>query len=278
MTSPSALEWTSQFMTGLPLPGQLLTLPIPLSHPCESTNPTWGLCSLQAPLTGGKLMGNEGAFALEPLDLELKLMLPLVVAAVPLDLGIQPPVVEFPGVGHQVMEPLSGAHEEPVVPYQHGLDWLIDDLSGGGIEGGDVHVLICILTCEEVSLAVIAMAHPLGLHLEAIGDGDEGCDLTLIGLKIVGTHGFILMLVLCKLSTDLIEAFLSGIDLPLEVLDLLSMVFVMLVKGLKEAIDEAPQVFRGHLKDSQRSGRGSWGEGEREVGGILGFFDRWWYR
>ena len=81
-------------MVGSPPPGQLLTLPTPLSHVFESMNPTWGLRSLQAPLTGGQLVGDEGALSLELLDLELELALPLVVAAVSLNLSVQPPIVE----------------------------------------------------------------------------------------------------------------------------------------------------------------------------------------
>ena len=88
MTSPSALEWTSQSMTGSPPPSYLLTLPvIPLSHAFELTNPTWGLRSFQAPLTGGKAVSDKGMLTLESLNLELELALLLPVMAVLLDLG-----------------------------------------------------------------------------------------------------------------------------------------------------------------------------------------------
>ena len=109
-------------------------------------------------------------------------------------------------------------------------------------------------------MAVIVTVHPLGLHLKTIGDRDKGCDLALIGFEIVGMHGFVLLFILSEATTDLIEAFFGSINPPLEVLDLLSVVFVPLVEGLEEAIDEAPQIFRGHLKNGQCSGRGSWEE------------------
>ena len=101
-------------------------------------NLTWGLHSLQAPLTGSKAVSDKGVLTLEVLDLELELALLLPVSAVPLDLGIQSPVVELPGVGHQIVVPLRGANKEPVVPDRHGFDRLVDDLSGGGVKGGDV--------------------------------------------------------------------------------------------------------------------------------------------
>ena len=258
MTSPSTLEWTSQSMTGSPPPSYLLTLPAtPLSHAFESTNPTWGLRSLQAPLTGGKVVGDEGALPLEPLDLELELSLPLVVAAVSLDLGVQSPVVELLGVGHQVVVPLRGADKEPVVPDRHGLDRLVDDLSGGSIERGDVHFFICVAPCEKVGLAIIATVHPFGLDLESLCNGDECGNLALIGLEIVGAHRFVLLLVLGKASTDFIETSFGGIKPPLKVLDLFGMVLVAFVEGAEEAIDKAPQIFRGHFEDSQRCGCGS---------------------
>ena len=245
MTSSSALEWTSQSMTGLAPPGQLFgVLVIPLSHAFKLMNPTWGLHSLQVPLTGGKVVGDEGVLTLEPLNLELQLTLPLIVAAVSLDLSIQSPIVELPGVSHQVMEPLSGSHEEPVIPDQHGLDQLVNDLSGGGMEGGDIHILIALTTCQEISLAIVVMAHPLGLHLEAVSDGDEGSDFTLIGFKIVRVHGCVLLFILCKLSTDLSKALLSSLKPPLEVLDLLHVIFVMLIEGVEEAIGKALQVLK----------------------------------
>ena len=143
MTSPSALEWTFQSMVGTSPPGYLLTLlVIPLSQVFELTNPTWGLHSLQTPLTGGKAVSNKGALTLEALNLKLELVLLLLVLSVLLDLSVQSLVVELLGVSHQVVVPLRGADKEPVVPDQHGLNWLVDDLSGEGIEGGDVHVLI----------------------------------------------------------------------------------------------------------------------------------------
>ena len=59
-------------MVGSPLPGQLLGPPLvtPLSQAFESTNPTWGLRSLQVPLTGGKVVGDKGTLTLKLLNLE----------------------------------------------------------------------------------------------------------------------------------------------------------------------------------------------------------------
>ena len=93
-------------------------------------------------MTGGKAVHNKGALGLEALDLALELLLLLPVSAVSLDLGVQSPVVELLGVGHQVMVPLGGADKEPVIPDWHGLDRLVNDLGGGCVKGGDVHVLI----------------------------------------------------------------------------------------------------------------------------------------
>ena len=45
------------------------------------------------------------------------------------------------------------------------------------------------MTSEEVNLAIIVMAHPFGLHLEAIGDRNEGSDFALCGLKVIGIRG-----------------------------------------------------------------------------------------
>ena len=122
------------------------------------------------------------------------------------------------------------------------------------------------------------MAHPFGLHLEAVSDWNEGCDLALIGFEIVRVHGFVLLLVLGKAGADFIETFLDGVKLPLEVLDFFGVVLVAFVEGAEKTIDEAPQIFRGHFKDGQHCGSGPWGEGERKRGGVLlSFIDRWWY-
>ena len=106
-------------MTGSPLPSYLLTLPvIPLSHAFKSTNLTWGLRSFQATLTGGKAVSDKGTLTPESLDLELKLALPFMVAAVLLDFGIQSPVIELLGVSHQIVESLRGTHKKSVVPHR----------------------------------------------------------------------------------------------------------------------------------------------------------------
>ena len=98
------------------------------------------MCS--SDLTGSKVVSDKGTLTLEALDLKLELVLLLPVTVVLLDLGIQSPVVKLLGVGHQVVVPLRGANKEPVIPDWHGLDRLVDDLGGGCIKGGDVHVLI----------------------------------------------------------------------------------------------------------------------------------------
>ena len=126
-------------------------------------------------------------------------------------------------------------------------------------------------------MAVIATAHPLGLHLEAVGDRDEGCDFALIGFEIIGAHGFVLLFILGEAIADLIKTFLGGIEPPLEVLDLLVVLLITFVEGLEEAINEALQVFGGHFKNGQCGGRGSGREGEREGGSILSFLNRWRY-
>ena len=126
-------------------------------------------------------------------------------------------------------------------------------------------------------MAVIATAYPLGLHLEAIGDGNESGDFALIGLEVVGAHGFVLLFILSEATADLVKTFLGGVEPPLEVLDLLVVLLVTFVKGLEEAINEAPQVFGGHFKNGQCGGCGSGREGEREGGSILSFLNRWWY-
>ena len=126
-------------------------------------------------------------------------------------------------------------------------------------------------------MAIVATAHPLGLYLEAFSNGYESGDFALIGLKVVRAHGFVFLLVLGKATADLVKAFLSGVKPPLEVLDLLIVLLVSFIEGLEEAVNEAPQVFGSHFKDSQCSGHGPWGEGEREGGGILGFLSWWWY-
>ena len=228
-------------------------------------------------MTGGKAVGDKGMLSLELFNLELELALLLPVAAVSLDFGIQSPVIELLGVGHQVMVPFGGANKKPVVPDWHGLYQLVNDLSGGGIKGGDVHILIRVTPCQKVSLAIIATMHPLGLHLEAISDRDEGHDFALIGFEIIGVHGFVLLLILSKAGADFVKTFFSGVKPPLEVLDLLDVIFVAFVKGLEEAVNKAPQVFRSHFKNSQRSGCGSWREGECEGSCILDFLGRWWY-
>ena len=278
MTSPSALEWTSQSIAGSPPPGYLLILPVtPLSQAFESTNPTWGLRSLQAPLTGGKAVGNEGALGLEALDLALELLLLLPMPSVSLDLGVQPPVVERPGGGRQIVEPLGGAREEPVVPYWHGLDRLVDDLRGGGIEGSDVHVLVDVAPREKVGVAIISTSHPFGLDLESLCDGDECGNFALIGLEIVGTLRLVRRLVFGEAGASFLKTFLGRSKPALDLLELFCVSLVAPVKGLQKSIDEAPQIFGGHLQDSQRRGSGSWGEGEREVGGILVLLNRWRY-
>ena len=78
----------------------------------ESTNPTWGLCSLQVPLTGGKAVSDKGPLSLKTLNLALELLLLLPVSVVSLDLGVQSPVVELLRVGHQVVVPLRGTDKE----------------------------------------------------------------------------------------------------------------------------------------------------------------------
>ena len=126
-------------------------------------------------------------------------------------------------------------------------------------------------------MTIVTMAHPLGLHLEAVGDWNEGCDFALIGLEIVGMHGLVLLFVLSETGADFIKTFFGSVKPPLEVLDLLVVLLVAFVKGLEETINEAPQVFGSHFKNGQCSGHGSWGEGECEGGSILGLFDWWWY-
>ena len=138
-------------------------------------------------------------------------------------------------------------------------------------------VLLRVGCRADNSLAVIATAHPLGLHLEAISDRDEGRDLALIGFEIVGAHGFVLLLILGKVIADLIKTFLGSVKPPLEVLDLLVVLLITFVEGLEEAINEALQIFRGHFKNGQCSGHGSGREGEREGGSILSFLNRWRY-
>ena len=185
-------------------------------------------------------MSDKGPLSLEVLDLVLELLLLLPVSMVSLDLGVQSPVVELLGVGHQVMVPFGGADKKLVVPDWHGLDGLVDDLSEGGIEGGDIHIFIHVAPGQEVGLAVIVMAHPLGLHLETISNRYKDGDFTLVGFEVVGMHWFILLLVLGKATTDLIEAFFSSVELPLEFLHLLGMLFVAPVEGLEKPIDKAP--------------------------------------
>ena len=126
-------------------------------------------------------------------------------------------------------------------------------------------------------MAVIATAYPLGLHLEAVGDGNESGDFALIGLEVIGVHGFVLLFILSEAIAGLVKTFFGGIEPPLEVLDLLVVLLVTFVEGLEEAIHEAPQVFGGHFKNGQRGGRGSGREGEREGGCILSFLNRWRY-
>ena len=63
-------------------------------------------------------MGNEGALTLEPFNFELKLVLSFMVAVVPLDFGVQSPVIKLLGVSHQIVESFRGTHKESVVPYR----------------------------------------------------------------------------------------------------------------------------------------------------------------
>ena len=169
-------------------------------------------------MTGGKAVGNEGALGLEALDLALELLLLLPMPSVSLDLGVQPPVVERPGGGRQIVEPLGGAREEPVVPYWHGLDRLVNDLRGGGIEGSDVHVLIDVASREKVGVTIVSTSHPFSLDLESLCDGDECGNFALIGLEIVRTFRLVRSLVFGKAGADLTKALLGCLESSLDLL------------------------------------------------------------
>ena len=91
-------------------------------------------------------------------------------------------------------------------------------------------------------MAVIVIAHPFGLQLEAVGNRNENDDFAFIGLKVIRTRGGVGGFILCKLGAGLIKAFFGGLELPLEILDFMHVVLITPIKGLKKAIGKASKI------------------------------------